>query len=149
MAIERNVIMTAFDRLKILCDEQKISVNALEEKIGLGKNTLYSWKKKVPTGTNLEKVADYFDVSVDYLLGRTDKRRYYDLTEKDERDIQTELKKIINGEDVDSAFAAFDGSVLDELSEEDRELLIASWENTLRLTKRMAKQKFTPNKYRD
>ena len=41
------------------------------------------------------------------------------------------------------------GRILDELDEEDRELLIGSWENTLRLTKRMAKQKFTPKKYRD
>lgn len=141
--------MTTFDRLKILCEEQKISIVELEEKLGFGRNSLYGWKKKTPNGANLEKVADYFNVSVDYLLGRTEKKRYYDLTEKDERDIQKELKKIINGEDVDSAFAAFDGKVLDELSEEDRELLIASWENTLRLTKRIAKQKFTPKKYRD
>jgi len=141
--------MNAFDRLKKLCDEQGMSVNNLEEKLGIGRNSLYSWKKNIPKGSNLIKVADYFDVSTDYLLGRTDKKRYYDLTEKDERDIQHELKKIINGEEVDSAFAAFDGKVLEELNEEDRELLIQSWENTLRLTKRMAKQKFTPNKYRN
>lgn len=141
--------MTTFDRLKKLCEEQKISVVELEEKLGFGRNSLYGWKKKIPNGANLEKVADYFDVSVDYLLGRTDKRRYYDLTEKDELAIQRELKKRINGEDVDNAFAAFDGRVLEDLDEEDRELLIASWENTLRLTKRIAKQKFTPKKYRD
>lgn len=140
--------MTTFDRLKILCDEQKISIVELEEKLNFGRNSLYGWKKKIPNGANLEKVADYFNVSVDYLLGRTDKKRYYDLTEKDERDIQKELKKIINGEDVDNAFAAFDGRVLEDLNDEDRELLIASWENTLRLTKRIAKQKFTPKKYR-
>lgn len=141
--------MTAFDILKKLCDEQGISVNTLEERIELGKNTLYSWKKNTPKGSNLIRVADYFDVSVDYLLGRTDKKRYYDLTDRDEQSIQKELKKIIDGEDVDNAFAAFDGRILDELNEEDKELLIASWENTLRLTKRMAKQKFTPKKYRD
>ncbi|MFJ7736435.1 helix-turn-helix domain-containing protein [Lysinibacillus sp. NPDC097287] len=141
--------MTSFDRLKKLCEEQKISIVELEEKLDFGKNSLYGWKKKVPNGANLEKVADFFNVSVDYLLGRTDKKRYYDLTDKDELAIQTELKKIIDGDDVDNAFAAFDGRILDELDAEDRELLIASWENTLRLTKRMAKQKFTPKKYRD
>lgn len=141
--------MNAFDILKKLCDEQGISVNRLEEEIGLGKNTLYSWKKNTPKGSNLIKVADYFNVSTDYLLGRSDKKRYYDLTEKDELAIQRELKKIIDGDDVDNAFAAFDGRILDELDEEDRELLIASWENTLRLTKKMAKQKFTPKKYRE
>lgn len=64
--------MTAFDRLKLLCEKQGISVNDLEEKIGIGKNSLYSWKKNIPKGTNLLKVADYFHVSTDYLLGRTD-----------------------------------------------------------------------------
>lgn len=64
--------MTAFDILKKLCDEQGISINTLEEKIDLGKNTLYSWKKNTPKGSNLVKVADYFNVSTDYLLGRTD-----------------------------------------------------------------------------
>lgn len=66
--------MTAFDILKKLCDEQGISVNTLEEKIELGKNTLYSWKKNTPKGSNLIKVADYFNVSVDYLLGRSDEK---------------------------------------------------------------------------
>ncbi|EPH97654.1 DNA-binding helix-turn-helix protein [Enterococcus faecalis 13-SD-W-01] len=64
--------MTAFDRLKSLCDSQGISVNDLEEKLGIGRNSLYSWKKNIPKGTNLIKVADYFSVSTDYLLGRTD-----------------------------------------------------------------------------
>ncbi|GEL93292.1 MULTISPECIES: helix-turn-helix domain-containing protein [Enterococcus] len=64
--------MTAFDRLKYLCDKQGISINKLEEKIGLGKNTLYAWKRKTPGGHNLQLVADYFNVTTDYLLGRTD-----------------------------------------------------------------------------
>jgi transcriptional regulator with XRE-family HTH domain len=140
--------MTAFDRLKLLCDEQGISVNMLEEKIGLGKNTLYSWKKKVPTGTNLEKVADYFDVSIDYLLGRTDKKRYYDLTEKDERDIERDLERILNSVESDLGLASFDGRVLDEMDQEDRELYITSLKNALKLHKRLAKKKFTPKKYR-
>jgi len=140
--------MTPFDRLKKLCDEQGISVNKLEEKIGLGKNTLYSWKKKIPTGANLIKVAEYFNVSTDYLLGRTDKKNYYDLTEKDERDIQKELERMINDLSNDSSYAAFDGAAFSDLDEEDKELLIMSLENSLRLAKRMAKQKFTPKKHR-
>lgn len=141
--------MTTFERIKNLCKDRKISINDLENSLGYSKNTLYRLKTQTPGADKLEVIADYFDVSTDYLLGRTDKKRYYDLTEKDELAIQRELKKRINGEDVDNAFAAFDGRVLEDLDEEDRELLIASWENTLRLTKRIAKQKFTPKKYRD
>lgn len=141
--------MSLVEKIKELCEERKITFAEVERKIGISNGQIRRWDNVSPKSDSLKKVADYFDVSMDYLLGRTDKKRYYDLTEKDELDIQKELKKIVNGEDVDSAFAAFDGRILDELSEEDRELLIASWENTLRLTKRMAKQKFTPNKYRD
>lgn len=140
--------LSLVEKIKVLCKEQKISIAELERKTGISNGQIRKWDVSTPGSDKLEAIADYFDVSVDYLLGRTDKKRYYDLTEKDELSIQRELKKIINGEDVDNAFAAFDGKILDELNEEDRELLIASWENTLRLTKRMAKEKFTPKKYR-
>lgn len=140
--------MTVFDRVKILCDGRKISINKLEESLGYSKNTLYRLKTQNPGADKLEEIADYFQVSTDYLLGRTDKKRYYDLNDKDERNIQLELEKMINNLS-DSGFAAADGSTPDELDEEDRELLIASLENTLRLSKRLAKKKFTPKKYRN
>lgn len=133
----------------MLCDEKKVTFAEVERKIGISNGQIRRWDNVSPKSETLKKAADYFDVSVDYLLGRTDKKRYYDLTKKDEREIQRELKKVIDGEDVDNAFAAFDGKVLDELSEEDRELLIASWENTLKLTKRLAKKKFTPYNHRN
>ncbi|MGE7545026.1 helix-turn-helix domain-containing protein [Sporosarcina newyorkensis] len=140
--------MSLVERIKTLCVENKTTIAELERKSGISNGQIRKWDTSTPGVDKLNAIADYFDVSTDYLLGRTDKKRYYDLSDKDESDIQKELKKIIDGEDVDNAFAAFDGRILDELSEEDRELLIASWENTLRLTKRMAKQKFTPKKYR-
>jgi transcriptional regulator with XRE-family HTH domain len=64
--------MTTFDRVKKLADKQKISIVELEEKLKFGRNSLYSWKTKTPNGDRLKKVADYFGVSTDYLLGRTD-----------------------------------------------------------------------------
>ncbi|MEQ6854436.1 helix-turn-helix transcriptional regulator [Lysinibacillus capsici] len=94
--------------------------------------------------------ADYFNVSLDYLTGLSDveeKPFNPELTEKDERDIQKELQKMIDGLNSGS-FAAFDGQTLDDMDDEDRELLIASLENSLRLAKRIAKQKFTPKKFR-
>ena len=63
--------MTPFDRLKTLADKQGLSVNDVERRIGLGRNTLYSWKKKIPSWNNLIKVADFFHVSTDFLLGRS------------------------------------------------------------------------------
>lgn len=138
-----------FDRIKKLCEERKISINELENSLGYSKNTLYRLKSQNPGADKLEKIADYFDVSTDYLLGRTDKKRYYDLTEKDEKDIQKELHEMINGLNAKDGFAAFGGVDLQDLDEEDRELLIESLEHTLRLGKMLAKQKFTPKKYRN
>lgn len=62
----------AFDRIKELADKQKISLNILEEKLGYSTNYLYSLKKGNPKSDRLQEIADYFNVSTDYLLGRTD-----------------------------------------------------------------------------
>lgn len=62
--------MTVFNRIKELSDKQKISIKALSLKLGFGENTIYKWKQTKPKAEDLAKVADYFHVSVDYLLGR-------------------------------------------------------------------------------
>lgn len=62
----------AFDRIKELADKQGISLNILEERLGYSTNYLYSLKKGNPKSDRLQEIADYFSVSTDYLLGRTD-----------------------------------------------------------------------------
>lgn len=62
-----------FEKIKSLAKKQGISLNTLEERVGLGKNYIYSLKnKKTPSAEHIAKIADYFHVSTDYLLGRTD-----------------------------------------------------------------------------
>lgn len=61
-----------FDKIKELCRKQGISLNQLEEKLGYGRNSLYSLKNKKPNAERISEIADYFNVSTDYLLGRTD-----------------------------------------------------------------------------
>ncbi|HHT7773573.1 TPA: helix-turn-helix domain-containing protein [Streptococcus suis] len=60
-----------FELVKELCKKQGISLNTLEERIGFSRNSLYSWKNSSPKPEKLKVVADYFNVSTDYLLGRT------------------------------------------------------------------------------
>lgn len=62
--------MTVFDRVKELADRKGMSIADVEEKVGMGKNAIYKWKKQKAATDKLELVADYFGVSVDYLLGR-------------------------------------------------------------------------------
>lgn len=59
-------------RIRELCNEKGISLSALGKELGLGKNAIARWDTNKPSIEKVEKVADYFDVSVDYLLGRTD-----------------------------------------------------------------------------
>ena len=140
--------MGLVERIKLLCDEKKTNFAEVERNIGISNGQIRRWNTSTPGTDKLEMVADYFDVSVDYLLGRTDKKRYYDLTEKDERDIERDLERIINSAESELGLASFDGRVLDEIDQEDRELYITSLRNALRLHKRLAKKKFTPKKYR-
>lgn len=63
---------TAFERIKDLADKQRISLNDLEDKLGISRNSLYGIKKANPKSDRLQQIADYFNVSTDYLLGRTD-----------------------------------------------------------------------------
>ena len=72
-----------------------------------------------------------------------------ELTAKEEKDITVDLEKMINNLESKDGYAAYDGHSMDDMDEEDKELLKASLENSLRLAKRIAKQKFTPIKYRD
>lgn len=61
--------------VKNLCDEKGISSAELERTLGLANASIARWTKgSVPNGAALEKIADYFHVSTDYLLGRTEYR---------------------------------------------------------------------------
>ena len=60
------------ERIKLLCKSRGITVSQLEDNLDLPSNTIYQWKKRIPNTERLKKVADYFNTSLDYLLGRTD-----------------------------------------------------------------------------
>lgn len=65
-------MFSVFEKVKELCDKHGISLNTLEENLGYGRNSLYSLKNKKPNAERIAEIADYFNVSTDYLLGRTD-----------------------------------------------------------------------------
>ncbi|WP_459904802.1 helix-turn-helix domain-containing protein [Enterococcus thailandicus] len=65
--------MDLYERISYLSKKQGLSVFDLAEKLGLSRNAIYSWKKSSPKADTLEKVANYFNVSIDYLVGREEK----------------------------------------------------------------------------
>lgn len=62
--------MTLKDRIRVLANEKGMSLPTLEAELGFGNGTIVKWDKASPNSEKLSKVADYFHVSVDYLLGR-------------------------------------------------------------------------------
>ena len=62
--------MTIFERIKKLANKQGKSLQKVSEDLGLSTNYLYRLKTQQPTAEKLALIADYFHVSVDYLLGR-------------------------------------------------------------------------------
>lgn len=62
-------------RLQKLRKQKRLSAHALSELCGMSKNRilLYERGEQEPTISKLEAIADFFDVSTDYLLGRDHK----------------------------------------------------------------------------
>ncbi len=62
-----------YQRLLDLCDMRGFHITKVVSQLGMGSGNLSSWKSgNIPKGDTLVKLADYFNVSTDYLLGRTD-----------------------------------------------------------------------------
>ncbi len=67
---------TFTNRLKELINENKITCSHLAYKMNFPRNYIYEWKKEntLPSIDYILDMANYFKVSPDYLLGRTDYR---------------------------------------------------------------------------
>lgn len=69
-----NIIIVS-ERIKLLCKSHGVSIKSLLEMCGINRNFIYDLEKsgQIPSADKFERIADYLDCSVDYLLGRTDK----------------------------------------------------------------------------
>lgn len=64
-----------FDIYSQLCAQKGVSLSKAAEENGLSRTSVVKWKNgSTPSGATIQKLAAYFDVSVDYLLGNTDKK---------------------------------------------------------------------------
>lgn len=60
-----------YDIYAALCKEKNKKPSAVAEELGINKSNVSNWKNNgyTPRGDALQRVADYFNVSTDYLLG--------------------------------------------------------------------------------
>ena len=62
-----------YERIKKLCSKKGITIAKLESDLCFGNSSIKKWERvSSPSIDKIIKVASYFDVSVDYLLGRSD-----------------------------------------------------------------------------
>ena len=116
---------------------------------GVSQSSLSDWKRgrSIPKIDKLKKIAAYFGVSVNYLMGdpEEEQKETPTLTKKDERDISKKMQETLAQLEEQQSGLMFDGEPLDD---ETKELLAISLKNSLELAKKIAKQKYTPKKYR-
>ena len=66
--------MNSIELIFELMDKTNTTAYALSKATGISNSNISDWKKGKgkPSADAVAKIADYFDVSTDYLLGRTD-----------------------------------------------------------------------------
>lgn len=138
-----------YDIFKQLCEEKGITPTKASTEIGFSKGSVSYWKKKYMQGEDAKpdsytaaKIADYFGVSIDYLLGRTDDPIDYDTNGDVLAEIPLTYVEAAGG-DMKKARAimlAADrdeqretqrrSSILHRFSAQDAELIFALWGDT-------------------
>lgn len=145
--------MSMVNRIKNLAEEKGTTLAGLERILSLSHGSMRKWDTSSPSVDKVDKVAKYFNVSIDYLLGKTDLRGSYQtvdgtitdsrLNAKDKRDIAKKLEELENDLADYDATLMLSGEIMDD---ETRELLKASLANVVVIAKLKAKEKFNPNK---
>lgn len=140
---------TIGNRIKQLRTEKNITQEELGKIVGVVKSTMsmYESGKSTPNDDIKKVLANYFNVSIDYLMGFTDEKKQYkdadpDLNKKDLKDIEKATERFLQGLE---GGAMLNGEILDE---QDFELFKQAVRNGLTYAKISNKKKYTPKKYR-
>lgn len=138
--------MTSFgERLKELRKSKNLTQEQLANIFYLNKSSIsrYENNTQLPENDLLQSIADFFQISVDYLLGRDDSKEVL-LNDKDKKDIEKALNKTM------SMLEAQEGLMLsgNPVDDEDWELLKSSIQRGLEYAKLKNKEKYTPKKYK-
>lgn len=135
--------------IRELRKEKKMSQSELGKFIGVSQTTVTAWEtgRAEPSSTFVSKLADLFNVSTDYLLGRSDSKKepYYELTEKEKNDIAVQAEKLMDGIESGENLNFYG----EPATEEQKQRLLIAIQTAMEMNKRKAKKKFTPKKYRD
>lgn len=137
-----------YAKFEELLRKNNVTAYKVAKETGVTTATLTSWKqgKYTPKVEKLQKIADYFGVTVDYFTADDDSSEQKGLTARDNRDIAKDLdnimEKLTSGE---NGPASYNG---EEISPEAAELFKDELEIALKRLKLINKEKYTPKKYK-
>ncbi|UQU61194.1 hypothetical protein [Lactococcus petauri] len=84
--------MSFYENLQKLAKDRGVSFNKIETELGLGKNSLYNYKKTEPTAQKIKELANFFEISTDKLLSEnkyenfmTDKEKSLSVFRKEQK----------------------------------------------------------------
>lgn len=132
--------MDTVQKIIELLEIKGVSAAKMSRDLGFSNAIFYQWKKGLqnPSAEKISKMADYFGVSADYLLGNEEiKKEAPVLNDKDKRDIAARLKEL--RDDLTKA----DGLMFDgmKLNEQTLDFLMSSLERDITTATLLAKQK--------
>ena len=127
--------MNTFEIIKKLASKRNKSLQQVAEDLNFSKNLFYRWKTSDPKAKDLEKVADYFHVSIDYLMGRTDDKA--SLSPREIEDIGQMADRMINGLESENSVNFYG----EPMSDEDKASLKTALLVALEMNKKRSKQK--------
>ena len=131
-----------------LLEKYGVTAYKVSKATGIGGSTFTDWKngRSVSKQDKLQKIADYFGVTIDYLMtGKEEpEKKEIMLTQRDERDIKKDLDSLMEKlKNQENGPAAYDGK---DIPEADQELFAGQVELMLRRLKKINKEKYNPNK---
>lgn len=131
-----------------LLQKYGVSPYKVSKETGVSQSMLSDWKKgrSTPKTDNMKKIADYFGVSVDYLMtGKKElEKKETTLTPKDERDIKKKLDSIMDDiKNQEDGPLYFNGEEIDDVS---LDLLENALESAMKQLKIINKEKYNPKK---
>lgn len=139
--------MTLKERIQALCKSAGISMNQLEDKLGFGKGYISKLGKSTPNATKIQAIADFFGVTVDYLItGKETEKRTIELTGRDHRDIKKSVDEIMTSLDKNNGETLYYDGVEVHLSDETKALLRNALTITMQAVKLENKEKYNPHK---
>ena len=127
-----NTIFSA--RLRSHRKELKKTQEQMAQLLNVRRSTYgeYERGKIMPPVDKIKILADYFGISVDYLMGNTNIKSHRERSEYDAYDVSEHMNIILDYLQDHESLLTFDGESLDH---DSRQLLITSLENSLKMTK--------------